>query len=43
MDKIIEYLSVRANRERVITFIGVFSVIGGVIFSTLMLLAILTR
>lgn len=43
MEKIFEYISHREGRQRIITFIGVFSVVGGVIVTAVLLLATYLR
>lgn len=43
LDKIFDYIEVRANREKVINFIGVFVIVGGIIFSVMMIIAIILK
>lgn len=43
LDRIFDYIEVRENRQKVINFIGVFVIVGGVIFNAFMLVAIIRK
>lgn len=43
LDKIFDYIEVRANREKVVKFIGVFVIVGGIIFNAMMIVAIILK
>jgi hypothetical protein len=43
VERIFEYISHRENRQKIMTFIGVFSVVGGVIVTAVFIVAIYLR
>lgn len=43
MERIFEYISHRENRQKIMTFIGVFSVVGGAIVTAVFIVAIYLR